>query len=459
MKKADRGYLYHSEATSICHECMALIPAKIVIKDNRVLLLKDCKVHGKRYELLEEDAEYYLKRNIYDKPGTASTAQTGSLKGCPHDCGLCPEHEQHTCIGLIEVIDKCNLNCPQCFAAGDIGKTLSLDQLNSIMDFYIESEGGQAEILQISGGEPTLHPDIIKIIEKAREKKIKYIMLNTNGIRIAEDMSFAAELGKFKGGFEIYLQFDGFEKKAQEHLRGRDMREIKIKAVENLAAYKVPVTLVSTIENGVNDTEIGAIINFALNSKYVRGINFQQMAYYNGNNDGVDMLKRSTVSGILKDIEKQTNGIIRKDDFVALPCNVERVAVTYLYRDGRGFLPITRNLKVQDFLPFIRNTFSFTTEDIMKEALNQMTEGQFCQCFDFIKGLKPLLPFGLHLKRKEKKIEYISENTFRITATSFVDAYNFDLRSLRKECVHVITSDMKRIPFSAYNLFHRRANA
>ncbi|MCJ7688322.1 MAG: radical SAM protein, partial [Clostridiaceae bacterium] len=134
-------------------------------------------------------------------------------KGCPYDCGssgICPQHDQHVCIALIEITTKCNLKCPLCFAVAGEGEFLSLDRIEKMMDFFIDSEYGQGEILQISGGEPTIHPDIIEIIRMAKSKNFKYVMLNTNGIRIAEDEEFASQLQQFIGGFEVYLQFDGF---------------------------------------------------------------------------------------------------------------------------------------------------------------------------------------------------------------------------------------------------------
>ncbi|MBU1976174.1 MAG: radical SAM protein, partial [Nanoarchaeota archaeon] len=151
----DRNSTYHESTTSICPQCSERVPAKIIIKNKSIFLEKYCKKHGIQEELLEEDAEYYLDRRKYDKPGTISTTQTKINKGCPFDCGLCPNHDQHTCIALIEITNNCNLKCPVCYANGGKGKFLSLNRISEMLDFYVESEGGEAEILQISGGEPT----------------------------------------------------------------------------------------------------------------------------------------------------------------------------------------------------------------------------------------------------------------------------------------------------------------
>lgn len=449
----NRDYVFHESTIGLCNVCLKSIPAKIVFKNDSVYILKKCKEHGEMLELLEEDIEYHIKKRRFDKAGTISKVQTEIEKGCPYDCGLCEDHDQHTCIGLIEVTKNCDLMCPVCYAEACDGSYLSLEKIEEMMDFYQDTEYNKAEILQISGGEPTTHPDILEIIKLAKEKKFKYVMLNTNGIRIAEDEEFARALSNFNSGFEIYLQFDGFKKKTYESLRGRNLIDIKKKAIDNLAKYKIPITLVTTINRGINDDELGEIIQYGLSTKYIRGINFQPLAYF-GRYDNVDTSSRITISGIIEKIENQTNRMLRKDDFIPLPCNVERIATTYLYREGDGFIPITRNVDISKYTHLINNTFAFNVEETLK--LSNVKSVLGCNCFNFLKDIKKLVPLNLAFKSKEEKIKYIDENTFRISITSFVDKYNFDLKSIKKECVHIITEDLKRIPFSSYNMIHRK---
>ena len=308
-----RDYQFIENTTSLCPQCLKRIDGKIILKDGMIFVKKTCQEHGDYEEIMEENADYYLGRMLYTKPGGLSKTQTVRKNNCPYDCGLCPEHEQHTCIGLIEVTNNCDLKCPVCYANSGIGEPLSLKKIDEMLDMYLDSEYGNGEILQISGGEPTTHPDIIEIIKHARDKKIKYVMLNTNGLRIAEDKDFVKELSQFVGGFEIYLQFDGFDKKTYQHLRGRPLTGIKLKAIENLTKYQIPITLVSTIERGINDKEVGRIVEFGINTKYIRGINFQPVAFF-GRLNGVKTKNRITITGIINNIEKQTKGAIKKSD-------------------------------------------------------------------------------------------------------------------------------------------------
>ena len=301
---------------SLCNECMKKIDAKIIESEGKIFVLKSCPEHRQFCELLEEDAEFYLSHSDYDKPGTVSKTQTVVKNGCPFDCGLCPAHDQHTCNGLIEITNACDLGCPTCYANSGTGEFLALDKINETLDFFVESEHGQAEILQISGGEPTLHPQIIEIIKLARTKKIKYILLNTNGLRLSKDEKFAQALGQFKGGFEIYLQFDGLSEKSAMAIRGRNVIEDRKKSVANLSKYKIPITLVATVVRGVNDAEIGEVFNYAISEEWIRGINYQPVAFFGRLPEGAETKNRVTMTGIMKALEVQTKGMIKVSDFI-----------------------------------------------------------------------------------------------------------------------------------------------
>jgi hypothetical protein len=451
-----KDYKYIEYTSGICQVCMKKVDAKIVEKEKSIYILKYCPEHGNFCDLLEEDSDYYHRRKLYDKPGNIFDCQTENHKGCPFDCGLCPGHEQHTCVGLIELTSKCNLNCPVCFANSDQGDFISSFDFEKMVDFYVESEGGESDILQISGGEPTLHPEIIKLIELARQRKIGYVMLNTNGLRIAKDIDFVKELSRFKGGFEVYLQFDGFDDSIHRYFRGIPLREIKLKAIENLNAHQIPVTLVTTLERGINDREIGKIINFGMNTRCVRGINFQPVGYF-GRLPDINPDTRLTITSVIRKIEEQTSAMIRKSDFIPLPCNVDRVAITYFYKDKNNtFTPLTRDIDVKKYLPFIKNTFKFDPDDFLKELTDDVFSKDCCNAMGLFKEVVRHIPLNYMFKSEQEKIDYVTENTFRISITSFIDAYNFDIKSVQKECVHFITPDLKKIPFSTYNLFHRK---
>ena len=182
LERKAAPYLFLGQTTSLCSECLELVPAKIIEECGQVFFVKRCAVHGGQKVRVSTDAEYYKSTTSYLKPGDRPFVnQTLTEKGCPYDCGLCPDHEQHTCLALIEITDECNLACPVCFAdSGPTRKTYrSLETIERMMDMLVESER-EPDLVQISGGEPTIHPQILDILRAAKDRPIRHIMLNTN---------------------------------------------------------------------------------------------------------------------------------------------------------------------------------------------------------------------------------------------------------------------------------------
>ena len=249
----------------------------MIFQNDNVYLLKNCSTHGIEQALIATDIEYYKKSRHYLKPSDLPKKFNTKVEyGCPYDCGLCTDHEQHSCVSIIEITDRCNLTCPTCYAGSSptYGRHRTLQEVKTMLDIVVENEG-EPDIVQISGGEPTIHPHFFDILDYAKSLPIRHIMINTNGIRIADDDEFAEQLNKYMPGIEIYLQFDSFKSTVLTKLRGKDLRNKRSRALEKLNKFNIHTTLVATIERGQNDDEIGGIIDFALQQKCIRGVTFQ----------------------------------------------------------------------------------------------------------------------------------------------------------------------------------------
>ena len=220
--RRDREAVFLEYTKSVCPLCKVVVDAEVLARDNKVVLRKRCPDHGEFQALVYSDAELYMAQQRYNKPGTLPLEfQTEVAEGCPLDCGLCPEHKQHACLGIIEVNTGCNLDCPICFADSGHqpdGYSLTEDQVATMLDAFVRAEG-EPEVVQFSGGEPTIHKDIVRFIEMARDRGIEVVMLNTNGIRLARDRRFMRELERIQP--HIYLQFDGFELDTHLAIRAR----------------------------------------------------------------------------------------------------------------------------------------------------------------------------------------------------------------------------------------------
>ena len=257
-----RDHTFLGMTQSLCPECLALVPAKILDRGGRVYFRKRCPTHGVREDFICSDVQWF-DRMEFSLPGKVP-AKFGTLpdRGCPYDCGLCTEHEQHTCVGLVEITSSCNLQCPMCYASsGPGGKHLSFEEAKASIDRLVEVEG-RAEVLQLSGGEPTIHPEFLRLLDYACSHAIDIVMINSNGLRFAHDPAFLEAVAKYRHRIEVYLQFDTFDDDACEKLRGERLVETKLKAVEALGKHGIRCILVTTLHPGVNDHEIGAIVRF-----------------------------------------------------------------------------------------------------------------------------------------------------------------------------------------------------
>ena len=273
-----RPYQFYDTAVSICSTCFRRVDAKIVFQDGGVWMLKRCQAHGAERVLIADDIDYYKRaREIFVKtPEQVAHYNTPVRWGCPYDCGICPDHEQHGCISLIEVTDACNLRCPTCYAmSGPERQThRSLEQIEAMLDLAVRNEK-EPSIVQISGGEPTIHPQFFEILDAARRRPVQHLMINTNGIRIAKEDGFAERLKDYEPNLEVYLQFDSFRPEALQLLRAADTRRVHERALKTLNALDIATTLVVTVRRGVNDDELGEIIEFARKQTCVRGVTFQ----------------------------------------------------------------------------------------------------------------------------------------------------------------------------------------
>ena len=451
--RRSRPYIFWGQTQSLCETCLTLVPTKIQILGDEVWYEKRCRQHGVQSTLVSTDAAYWRRCKEFIKPGDRPLAfQRHTEFGCPFDCGLCPDHEQHSCLALIEVNDACNLTCPVCFAESSTERTThrSLAEIDAMLETLVASEG-QPDLVQISGGEPTIHPQIVEILKLAKSKPIRHVMLNTNGIRIARDPAFVEQLAALKPGFEIYLQFDSLKREALENLRGADLRKIREQAVAALDAAGISTTLVCVIKKGVNDSEIGEIVRYALSHPSVRGITFQPVQDA-GRNLGFDKNRdRMLLTDIRREIVAQAGEVFAADDIIPLPCNPDAISIAYGLRDGAKVTPITRLISKSDLLAAAPNTISFERYPELKNRL-----------FDLLSlassGERTKTVLGellCCLPQVEVPDDLGYDKVFRIVIVQFLDRYNFCISAVKRSCIHFVTPQGKIIPFDTYNLFYR----
>ena len=447
--KQDADHIFHELTRSICPQCKKVIDAQIIIRDNKVYMRKRCPDHGWFEGIISSDARMYVDSIGFNKPGTIPLDFSTQVdKGCPLDCGLCPEHKQHICLALIEVNTGCNLNCPICFANAGTGYSLTLEQVEGMLDRYVETEGNP-EVVQFSGGEPTIHPDLPAMIQAAMDRGIGQVMVNTNGIRLARDDRFLEVMARLNP--VIYFQFDGLRRETYETIRGEDLLDTKLLALERMERAGLDAVLVAAIEYDVNLDEVGAILEFGLEHPAVRGVVLQPVTHV-GRHIPFDPMRRVTIPDVIHGIVEQTGGRFVLEDFVPVPCCFPTCQVnSYVYVDEGQVIPLPRLLKIDDYLDYITNVALPRVPDAerIRDALEGLwsasavpgsnkTTGQFeCACGP---GLD--LPFG---------IDHLNKHIFQIAIKDFLDAYTFNVKQVMKCCVAVLVPDGRAIPFCAYN--------
>jgi uncharacterized radical SAM superfamily Fe-S cluster-containing enzyme len=355
---------------------------------------------------------------------------------------------QHACLGIIEVNTACNMACPLCFANAGPGYNLTLGEVERILDGFVATEGNP-EVVQFSGGEPSIHPEIIPMLRAAKQRGIAYVMLNTNGKRIANDDQFLADLADIHPA--IYLQFDGFSEETNAALRAEEgLFQEKLRALDRLAAVGINVVLVPAIDVNVNLHEIGAIVKFALAHPAVRGINFQPV-FHSGRHPSFDPLQRTTIPDLLKAIEAQTNGLFTVSDFVPVPCCFPTCnSVTYAYMEGGEVIPLPRILNVDDYLDYITNRAVADLSEDVKHALETLWSASAVPGSDKTAQQYQFACASCDLPGVSS-VDGLAQRIFMIMLTDFMDPWTFNVKNLMKCCKEILLPDGRQIPFCAYN--------
>ena len=464
MQLLDHTFLGTTQ--SLCPECLGLVHAKIIARDNRVYFRKHCPEHGTREDFVCSDLRWF-DRLEHGTPGKLPIIQgTQPDKGCPFDCGLCTEHEQHTCVAVLEITSSCNLTCPMCYAASAPGgQHLTFEQTKAAIDRLVQVEG-QPEVLQLSGGEPTIHPQFLEILDYACSQPIDYVMINTNGIRFSRDREFLDRVAEYRGRIEIYLQFDGFHDQVNTSLRGESLLDTKLQALDRLQAAGLNTILVCTVQTNVNDDQLGQIVRCGIERTNITGVSFQPATYSGRYFLPQDLEHRITFPDVLRGIATQAPEVFRESDFLPLPCaHPNAHTLSFAYRSGAEALPLNRFINIEQNMDLLANGITFTRErakQLIEAYLGRAVSREEGDAGCGREGCHPTFPLAKSEQRMatefferaiDKQLD--PQDVLRVTVTSFMDAYNFDVRQLMKSCVHHLLPSGHIIPFSAYNVLYR----
>ncbi len=463
---------------SLCPTCYSVIDAKIVEEDDTIWLDRTCPSHGNFRHLYWSDARMYHRFDKYDAVGNgiANPQNPGApANSCPTACGLCNNHHSQTLLANIDLTNRCNLDCDFCFAnarACGFVYEPEFDDVVRMLQVLRDEKPVPAPAVQFSGGEPTMREDLPDIIRKAKAMGFPQVQIATNGVKLAKKPNFAREL-KDAGLDTVYLHFDGVTTETNPFLATHK------KTLENLRKAGLGTVLVPTVIRGRNDHQLGDIIRFAIeNIAFVRGVNFQPIAFTGAASDEDLQNARITIPDVLARVESQMDGILKKDDFYPVPCVlpfsdlVEAYtgrpqvrftahqhcgAATYVFVQKEGVVPITRMVDVESF---------FESIEYMAGTLRKGgTINKYKALLAGVKGLHSSVKKGEQGNTAEfwkligktligQNFDALREfhwNALFIGVMHFMDRYNYDIERVQRCCIHYATPDGKLIPFCTYN--------
>lgn len=441
MTMSEHDVILH-QTQSVCPECLRRIDAAYrLAPDGGIFLHKRCPQHGDfRTPVWRQGQGLPDFRDWVTERVPAPPQQPGHAadKGCPYDCGLCPDHAQHTCTGLIEVTRRCNMACPVCYAsadrddAGDLPLDEALARLRGL-----RAVSGACNV-QFSGGEPTLYERLPQLVAAARDLGFGLLQVNSNGLRLAEEDGYARRLRE-AGLDSVYLQWDGPDDAVFRKLRGRDCLAFKRQALRRCAEAGLGVVLVCTLARGVNDHLVGDLLRRAVRlGPAVRGLHFQPAASFGRVPWALDQSPRLPLPDLMLALERQSDGMVRARHFHAPSCEHSLCSFSAVYaREGEG---------------------------LSAEPVGATCCGGSGARLDNAEGARRSRAFvaghwGAPQPTPDAADAFSrflnasgADRRFTVSAMAFQDALSFDVERIRGCCIHVVVGPGKLIPFCAYNL-------
>ncbi|WP_069592943.1 tetraether lipid synthase Tes [Methanosphaera sp. WGK6] len=477
-----------SKTKSLCPECLKILDAEVYDEDNTIYIEKTCPEHGNFKNTYWRYADAYKKAINYESEEHPINNPSKIADGdCPSNCGLCNKHESQTVLGLIDVTNRCNLRCPICFANAAASGTLfepSQDEIRQMLKNLRKNRPVPTTAIQYAGGEPTVRDDIVELIKIAKEEGFTHTQIATNGIALANNENLAQEL-KDAGLNTVYLQFDGITEEPYIKTRNANILGKKIEAIENCRKANLGIVLVPTLVTGINDDQIGDIIQFALdNIDVIRGVNFQPVSFAGRTPSDKVEEQRITIDDFMKAIEKQTNGNIPENSFypassvapisdliaamneseaeVTLTCHEHCGVGTYIFKETDGsIIPITEFINVDKFISLIEESIpgfekqsrlskTKTIAKALKELPKTVNTHETPSYLDMTNLLK-----NIFIKKDYEALGDFHMNALLVSSMHFMDPFNFDQNRVRRCVIHYATPDGRIIPFCTMNNIYR----
>jgi 7,8-dihydro-6-hydroxymethylpterin dimethyltransferase len=459
------------ETTSLCKVCKAAVSARVVAIDNgEVWMRKRCAAHGEQEARLSTDASWYERtRAIMPVDARPAKVKHEIEHGCPFDCGPCASHTQKVRLPVVTITSACDLDCPICYVhnKNDDAYHMSPEEFSRVLDHLVNDHGGDLDIVNLTGGEPLVHPQLFELIEMARSRGIHRVSVCSNGVRLARDESLVRRLADL--GARIALSFDTFDKHVDRAMQGATLVDLKRKVLELLDKHQVDTTLIPVMTRGYNDHEIGAIIKMGLELSCVRHLEVHTITYTGQGGVAFDRSGRISMLEVLQRIEETTGGLLRTSDFVPSPSAhplCYQIAYMLMDEEGGPAVPFLRFMDRQTMYDVLQDHLYLEPNTRLERALQDSMDMLWARGEpddERILGMlnrltRKMFPSDKRLSPAEAL--RISERSAKaVYVHSHMDEETFDVERIYQCCDSNCYANGSTVPVCNYNILYREKEA
>jgi len=459
--RATRPYTYLGTVQGMCRECGGLVPCRVLADGPSVYQERLCPTCGKSRALIADSVAWYaamMRTGVRCKP--ARLAGRPVARGCPWDCGPCRFHANACHLAVFSVTNVCNMSCPICFTYNrpDRRYFMGREELARLLDGVV-ARAAPLDLVNVTGGEPTLHPEILGLLEECRRPEIGRVTMNSNGLRLAEDGDLCRRLADL--GVYVVLSLHTLRPETSVAIHGRDVVEAKRRALEQLERFGVRTTLLNVMIRGVNDGEIGDIIRLAREHDVVRSVTVQTMTFTGQGGKSFLPRRHMPLDGAARAIEEATAGELRREHFVPHPsAHPLCYAVAYYLKAGGRLRSFTDFLRPDEFRNLLAGGYLVQADDdgeqVLRRAIDRLwADGGNASLLADLRGLvERLYPAAKPLTRFERQ-RAAEDSLLAVYLHAHMDEDTLDLARLVACPDQVPDADGRLIPACAYNLFHR----
>ncbi|MBI3891583.1 MAG: radical SAM protein [Candidatus Wallbacteria bacterium] len=455
------------ETTSLCSRCKNAVEALVVaVPEGEVWMRKSCEEHGRQDVRLSDDASWYESTRTL-MPATAAPARTMREveHGCPFDCGPCTSHQQKVRLPVVTITSACNLDCPICYVhnKNEGPYHMGIEEFRAILGHLTRDHGGELDIVNFTGGEPTVHPHLLDFLEMARDAGIHRVTVCSNGIRLARDEELVKRLAEL--GARVALSFDSFEKLADHQLQGAHLLATKTRCLDLLEKHGVDTTLIPVMTRGINDHEVGRILALGLRRSNIRHLEIHTITYTGQGGASFSREGRMSMHEVLREIERTTDGLLTPQDFVPSPCaHPLCYQIAYLLLDPAGGppIPFTRFMPRSALSEALADRLylepSPRLERAMHDAIDRLWAEEDPAAERTLQLLKKLLADVFPSARPISRAESMRASERAVKAVyvhSHMDEETFDTERAAMCCASNCYADGTTVPVCNYNVLYR----